>query len=72
TTHKAQGQTMQCTIIDLESCSGTEAPYIMLSHVTSLDGLLILCPFNKKKICCRQSKDTCLEEQRQHVLAQQT
>ncbi|KAG1851156.1 hypothetical protein F4604DRAFT_1547386, partial [Suillus subluteus] len=62
TTHKAQGQTMQCAIIDLESCSGTDAPYVMLSCVTSLDGLLVLCPFNKKKICCCQSEDTHLEE----------
>ncbi|KAG1839105.1 hypothetical protein DFJ58DRAFT_667927 [Suillus subalutaceus] len=49
TTHKAQGQTMQRAIIDFEGCSGTEAPYVMLLRVTSLDGLLILRPFLRKK-----------------------
>ncbi|KAG2130576.1 hypothetical protein BD769DRAFT_1289998, partial [Suillus cothurnatus] len=70
--HKAQGQIMQCAIIDLESCSGTEAPYVMLSCGRSLEGLLVLHPFSKKKICCHQSEDTCLEEKHQCVLAQQT
>lgn len=72
TTHKAQGQTMERAIIDFEGCTGSEAPYVMLSRVKSLDGLLILRPFNKKKISCRQSEDTRIEEKRQSVLAQQT
>lgn len=72
TTHKAQGQTMERAIVDLEGCSGSEAPYVMLSRVKSLDRLLILHPFNKRKICCRQSEDTRIEEKRQSVLVQQT
>ena len=32
TAHKAQGQTLNhIIIIDLESCKGTEAPYVMVS-----------------------------------------
>ena len=42
TAHKAQGQTLNKVIVDLESCRGTESPYVMVSHVTSLNGLLIL------------------------------
>ncbi|KAG1830650.1 hypothetical protein EV424DRAFT_1307763, partial [Suillus variegatus] len=72
TTHKAQGQTMERAIVDFEGCTGMEAPYVMLSRVTSLEGLLVLRPFNKKKICCRQSEDTRVEEKRQSILAQQT
>jgi hypothetical protein len=58
TTHKAQGQTMDKVIVDLESCHGTESPYVMLSRVKSLDGLRILRPFSITKIQCRQSEDT--------------
>ncbi|KAI1782872.1 hypothetical protein LXA43DRAFT_851758, partial [Ganoderma leucocontextum] len=57
TAHKAQGQTFNRVIVDLESCTGTEAPYVMLSRAISLEGILILRPFNKKKIRCRQSED---------------
>ncbi|KAG2352853.1 hypothetical protein BDR07DRAFT_1312158 [Suillus spraguei] len=49
-THKAQGRTLSRAIIDIQSCRGTEAPYVMASHATSLDGLLILHPFNISKI----------------------
>lgn len=42
TVHHAQGQTMQCVIVDLKSCHGTESPYVMVSRATSLDGLLVL------------------------------
>lgn len=58
TAHKAQGQTMNKVIIDLESCRGTESPYVMVSRVTSLEGLLILRPFKFSKIKCHQSQDT--------------
>ncbi|KAG1743058.1 hypothetical protein EDB19DRAFT_583046 [Suillus lakei] len=71
-THKAQGQTLQRVIIDLEGCAGTEAPYVMLSRVTSLEGRLILRPFNQKKISCRRSEDSCIEDKRQQILALQT
>ncbi|KAJ3880116.1 hypothetical protein F5051DRAFT_400738 [Lentinula edodes] len=57
TVYKAQGQSMKTTMVDIESCSGTESPYVMVSRVTSLSGLLILRPFQLKKIQCRQSED---------------
>ncbi|TDL13843.1 hypothetical protein BD410DRAFT_695407, partial [Rickenella mellea] len=57
TAHKAQGQTLSQALIDLQSCKGTEAPYVMVSRVKSLDGLVILRPFSKKKITCRQSEE---------------
>ena len=47
TAHKTQGQTMTRAIIDLTMCCGTQAPYVMVSQVTSLEGLLILHPFKK-------------------------
>ena len=34
TVHKAQGQTFHKIVIDLESCKGTESPYVMVSRVT--------------------------------------
>lgn len=64
TMHKAQGQTMEKVIIDIEGVRGTEAPYVMVSRVTSLDGLLILRDFRKEKINCRPSEDLQLEYQR--------
>ncbi|KAJ7017250.1 hypothetical protein C8F04DRAFT_1279772 [Mycena alexandri] len=36
----------------------------MISRATSLDGLVILTPFPKQKICCRQSEDLRLEFRR--------
>ncbi|KAH7931037.1 hypothetical protein BV22DRAFT_978309, partial [Leucogyrophana mollusca] len=64
TTHKAQGQTLSKAIVDLESCSGTEAPYVMVSRVTALDGLLILRKFKMSKITSRQSEDARRDEKR--------
>ena len=58
TAHKAQGQTMEKVLVDLESCKGTESPYVMVSRVTSLEGLLILRPFKSSKIQCLLSEDT--------------
>ena len=57
TAHKAQGQTMSKIVVDLEGCSGTEQPYVMVSRCTSLDGLLILRDFDKSKITKRVSED---------------
>ncbi|KAH7924619.1 hypothetical protein BV22DRAFT_975212, partial [Leucogyrophana mollusca] len=57
TAHKAQGQTLERAFIDLEDCKGAEAPYVMISRVTSLQGLLILRPFSIKRITSRQSQD---------------
>jgi hypothetical protein len=70
--HKAQGQTLTKAIIDLQSCKGTEAPYVMLSRVKSLKGLLILRPFEKKKIQCRQSEDVRTEMLRLEALSLET
>ena len=61
TAHKSQGLTLQRAFIDLESCKGSESPYVMISRVKSLEGLIIMRPFNKKRICCRWSEDVCRE-----------
>ncbi|KAG1871665.1 hypothetical protein F4604DRAFT_1498319, partial [Suillus subluteus] len=68
TTHKAQGQTMDNAVIDLSGASRTESPYVMVLRVKSLQGLLILRPFDKSKIMCRQSEDARCEENRLQVL----
>ncbi|KAJ3836601.1 hypothetical protein F5878DRAFT_508778, partial [Lentinula raphanica] len=57
TAHKSQGGTFNRVVIDLESCMGTERPYVMISRVKSLEGLLILRPFGKGKITCHQSQE---------------
>ena len=57
TAHKAQGQTFGHVIIDLQSCSGSEAPYVMLSRATSLNGVMILRPFKRSRISCNLSED---------------
>jgi hypothetical protein len=45
TDYKAQGRTFQRAVIDLSvGCTGA-AGYVMLSRLTSLQGLAILCPF---------------------------
>ena len=72
TAHRAQGQTLSNVIVDLQSCRGSEAPYVMLSRVTSLDGLLILRPFSKKKISCNVSEDLRLENKRLRTIALET
>ncbi|KAJ3539217.1 hypothetical protein NM688_g6398 [Phlebia brevispora] len=52
TAHRAQGQTYERVVVDLQSCKGSESPYVMLSRATSLEGVLILRSFDKNKICC--------------------
>lgn len=47
TAHKAQGQTMDRAIVDLESCFGTESLYIMISKVRSLDGSVCISTLQK-------------------------
>ncbi|KAG1849365.1 hypothetical protein C8R48DRAFT_576090, partial [Suillus tomentosus] len=68
TTHKAQGKTLAQAIVDIESCKGTEAPYVMLSRVISLSSLLILRPFSIKRIRSRLSEDARKEEYRLDIL----
>lgn len=73
TAHKAQGQTFAKVIVDLQGCRGSEAPYVMLSRATSLDGVLILRPFSKSKITCNRSEDLRFEmDIRQPALNLQT
>ncbi|EIW81888.1 hypothetical protein CONPUDRAFT_23620, partial [Coniophora puteana RWD-64-598 SS2] len=64
TTHKSQGQTMQSAVMDLQGCIGAQAPYVMLSRVTSLDGVLIMRPFDDKKIMSRQSEEKRMDDAR--------
>ncbi|KAF8240948.1 hypothetical protein L208DRAFT_1230915 [Tricholoma matsutake] len=68
TAHHAQGQTLRHVIVDLESCRGAEAPYVMVSRATSLEGLLILQPFQMKKIMCQHSEDMHSEKAQLHRL----
>lgn len=72
TAHKSQGQTFSQVIVDLESCMGTEAPYVMLSRAKSLDGVIILRPFKFSKITCHQSGDIRKEVERLNTLALRT
>ncbi|KAI9059617.1 hypothetical protein FKP32DRAFT_1526907, partial [Trametes sanguinea] len=72
TAHKAQGQTFERIIIDLESCRGTEAPYVMLSRATRLEGVAILRPFSQSKLTCRISEDLRRENMRLRFLALKT
>ena len=72
TAHCAQGQTLPNVIVDLQSCQGSELPYVMLSRVTSLQGLLILRPFARNKISCNMSQDLRDENKRLRNLSLQT
>ncbi|KAJ7046071.1 hypothetical protein C8F04DRAFT_1322654 [Mycena alexandri] len=44
----------------------------MVSRATSLEGLVILTPFDKSKICCRQNEDLRLEFRRLGYLSLKT
>ena len=57
TAYKAQGQTLTKAIVDPESCRGTESLYVMIFHVKSLNGLLILHKLSKNRITS-QLEDT--------------
>ena len=72
TAHKSQGQSLPNVIVDLESCSGSEAPYMMVSCATSFDGLLVYRSFDKRRIRCNMSQDSREEEQRLLVLHRAT
>ena len=66
TTYKSQGLTLDKAMVDLQSCKGSQAPYVMVSRVRSLQDLVILRPFSKSVICKRMSEDL------RHELARQT
>lgn len=57
TVHKSQALTLEHAVIDLEGSKGTESHYVMLSHMKSLTGLVILCLFSINWITCCQSED---------------
>ncbi|KAJ7497910.1 hypothetical protein B0H11DRAFT_2226597 [Mycena galericulata] len=72
TAHKAQGKSLDVVMMDLESTIGTEAPYVMLSRATSLEGVFILRPFQKKVIQRHPSQDVRDEFRRLDVLCHQS
>jgi hypothetical protein len=72
TAYKSQGKTLAAAAINLVDCHGTESAYVMVSRVTSLEGLVIISPFSKEKICCRTSEDLRNETVRLELLALQT
>ncbi|KAF9506627.1 hypothetical protein BS47DRAFT_1251466, partial [Hydnum rufescens UP504] len=57
TDYKAQSKTLPNVIVDLESCHKTQLAYVMVSHATSLDGLLILRPFDPKRVQSHASQE---------------
>ncbi|KAJ7086284.1 hypothetical protein C8R43DRAFT_832243, partial [Mycena crocata] len=72
TAHKAQGKTLKACVVNFTACFGTESPYVMVSRVTSLEGLVILTPFAKSVIQCHQSADVRNEFRRLRYLALKT
>ncbi|PBK83774.1 hypothetical protein ARMGADRAFT_873107, partial [Armillaria gallica] len=68
TAHKAQGKTLERAVIDLDNCRGTEPPYVMISRVKSLEGLLILRKYKYGRISKHQSEDYRKEDKRLSVL----
>lgn len=68
TVHKSQGLSTRTAVVDLEGCRGTEAPYVILSRVKSLEGLIIMQPFRINCITCRQSEDLRHEMRRLEIL----
>lgn len=68
TAYKSQGMSLDQVVVDLESCSGSESPYVMISRVKSLNGLLILRPFRISKITCNMGEDVREELKRQRLL----
>jgi len=72
TAHKSQGQTMNRVVVDLKSCIGTEAAYVMVSRCTSLEGLSVLRPFPVSKIMTHRSQEARDELHRLDRLRAQT
>jgi len=72
TAHKVQGQTLERVVVDLASCIGTEAAYVMVSRCTSLDGLMVLRPFPIGKIKVHRSQEARDEFRRLDGLNTQT
>ncbi|KJA16539.1 hypothetical protein HYPSUDRAFT_121526, partial [Hypholoma sublateritium FD-334 SS-4] len=72
TAHKSQSLSFTSATVDLQSCCGTERPYVMISRITSLEGLRILRPFDFKRIKSRPSEDIRKEFTRCQILAEET
>jgi len=72
TAHKSQGQTINKIVVDLKSCIGTEAAYVMVSRCTSLGGLAVLRPFPISKITIHRSQEARDEFHRLDLLGTQT
>ena len=72
TAHKIQGQTLEKVVVDLASCIGTEAAYVMVSWCTSLNGLMVLRPFPIGKIKVHRSQEARDEFRRLDRLDAQT
>lgn len=68
TVYKAQGLTFPKVVVDLQGCRNLEAAYVMCSRVKSLDGLLILRDFERKKITTNPSEETRDEFKRLELL----
>ena len=68
TAHKSQGLSLDNVVVDLQSCSGSESPYVMISRVKSLQGLMVLRPFHRSKISCNLQQDVRDELKRQRLL----
>lgn len=72
TAHKAQGLTLTKAVVDLANCRGSEAPYVMLSRVRSLNDVLILREFDRKRISCPISDHMKMELARMELLDKET
>ena len=49
TAHNSQGSSLNAACIDLESCPIIACAHVILSHICSVDGLLIIHPFSFEK-----------------------
>ncbi|KAI0750596.1 hypothetical protein BC629DRAFT_1263574, partial [Irpex lacteus] len=73
TAHRAQGQTYSQVVVDLQSTNSVEAAYVMVSRATSIQSLLILRPFELRRIRKRQLMTPLKREMRRlQILALQT
>lgn len=57
TDYKSQGRSLKAAVVDLYSARTIQGVYVMLSRVTTIQGLAILCPFSPMKIYKRISQE---------------
>ncbi|EJU02205.1 hypothetical protein DACRYDRAFT_51674, partial [Dacryopinax primogenitus] len=50
---------LHTTIVDLCGCTSPQSAYVMLSHVQTLEGIAILCPFTLRSIFHGLPSDLC-------------